>query len=78
MALYFRKDLAEFDYYDIANELAAFTFKKEVGHVHEIRDKLGSSLETLKRRGIPVDRLLQSVQEGREFTKSEGSVVNTK
>jgi len=31
--------------------------------VHAISDKLASPLETLKRRGIPVDRLLKISQQ---------------
>ena len=60
MSLYFQKHLREFDYIDIASELARFVFKKPLDTiVHTISDKLASPLETLKRRGVPVDRLLQ-------------------
>lgn len=60
MSLYFQKQIREFDYIDIASELARFVFKKPLDTmVHAISDKLASPLETLKRRGVPVDRLLQ-------------------
>ena len=60
VALYVQKHIREFDYIDIASELARFVFKKPLDTVvHAISDKLASPLETLKRRGIPVDRLLQ-------------------
>jgi hypothetical protein len=60
VTLYFQKHIREFDYIDIASELARFVFKKPLDTVvHAISDKLASPLETLKRRGIPVDRLLQ-------------------
>ena len=58
--MYFQKHIREFDYIDIASELARFVFKKPLDTiVHTISDKLASPLETLKRRGVPVDRLLQ-------------------
>lgn len=61
MSLYFQKHIREFDYIDIASELARFVFKKPLDTiVHTISDKLASPLETLKRRGVPVDRLLQN------------------
>jgi hypothetical protein len=60
VALYFQKQIREFDYIDIASELARFVFKKPLDTVvHTVSDKLSSPLETLKRRGVPVDRLLQ-------------------
>ena len=60
MSLYFQKNIRQFDYIDIASELARFVFKKPLDTiVHTISDKLASPIETLKRRGIPVDRLLQ-------------------
>ncbi|CAF4052719.1 unnamed protein product, partial [Adineta steineri] len=46
--LYIHKDLPTLDYIDIA--------------IHSISDTLSSPLETLKRRGIPVDRLLKNKQ----------------
>ncbi|UJR18092.1 hypothetical protein I4U23_004992 [Adineta vaga] len=58
--LYLRKDITNIDYYDIAAEIHAFCFIREVNYVHDISDKLGLSIEILRRRGIPVDRLLQS------------------
>ncbi|CAF3997273.1 unnamed protein product [Rotaria sp. Silwood2] len=64
VALYFQKHIREFDYIDIASELARFVFKKPLDTVvHTISDKLASPLETLKRRGVPVDRLLQHNQQ---------------
>ncbi|CAM4809029.1 unnamed protein product [Rotaria magnacalcarata] len=63
VALYFQKHIREFDYIDIASELARFVFRKPLDTVvHMISDKLASPLETLKRRGVPVDRLLQHNQ----------------
>ncbi|UJR19550.1 hypothetical protein I4U23_022680 [Adineta vaga] len=62
--LYIHKDLPTFDYIDIANELTRFVHKKPLETlVHSISDKLSSPLETLKRRGIPVDRLLKNKQQ---------------
>ena len=50
------------DYIDIATELTRFVCKKPLTNsVHSISEKLSSPLETLKRRGIPVDRLLKIV-----------------
>ncbi|UJR22115.1 hypothetical protein I4U23_025179 [Adineta vaga] len=64
VGLYFQKQIREFDYIDIASELARFVFKKPLDTaVHAISDKLASPLETLKRRGVPVDRLLQQQQQ---------------
>ncbi|CAF1186151.1 unnamed protein product [Adineta steineri] len=72
VTLYFGKYLAEFDYYDIASELVAYSFSEPANYIHEIRDKLESSLETLKRRGIPVDRLLQNThKEPTEIIQSQ-------
>ncbi|CAF4077045.1 unnamed protein product, partial [Rotaria sordida] len=63
VVLYFQKHLRAFDYIDIASELVRYVFKKSLDTiVHTISDKLSSPLETLKRRGIPVDRLLQYKQ----------------
>jgi hypothetical protein len=68
VALYIQKDLPTFDYIDIATELTRFVFKKRIDvFVHAVSDKLTSPLERLKRRGIPVDRLLKSVEQQREF-----------
>ncbi|CAF1437007.1 unnamed protein product, partial [Rotaria sordida] len=58
--LYIRKDLPTLDYIDISTELTRFFYKKPLDTlVHSISDKLSSALETLKRRGTPVDRLLK-------------------
>ena len=58
--------ISEFQY-NIASELARFVFKKPLDTVvHAISDKLASPLETLKRRGIPVDRLLKSTEQQRK------------
>ncbi|CAF1549296.1 unnamed protein product [Adineta ricciae] len=58
--LYIHRDLPTLDYIDIASELIRFVHKKPLETlVHSISDKLSSPLETLKRRGIPVDRLLK-------------------
>ena len=60
VALYIQKDIPILDYIDIATELTRYVYKKPLDAlVHSISDKLSSPLETLKRRGIPVDRLLK-------------------
>ncbi|CAF3159133.1 unnamed protein product [Rotaria sp. Silwood2] len=60
VTLYIQKDISTLDYIDIATELTRFVYKKPLDAlVHSISDKLASPLETLKRRGIPVDRLLK-------------------
>ncbi|CAF3809992.1 unnamed protein product [Rotaria sp. Silwood1] len=60
VVLYVQKHIRAFDYIDIASELARFVFKKPFDTVaHTIGDKLASPLQTLKRRGIPIDRLLR-------------------
>lgn len=64
VALYIQKDLPSLDYIDISTELTRFLYKKPLDTlVHSISDKLSSPLETLKRRGIPVDRLLKSKEQ---------------
>ncbi|CAF1298463.1 unnamed protein product [Adineta steineri] len=63
VTLYLRKDILQIDYHDIAVELVAFCFKKGVNYLHDINEKLESSIEILRRRGIPVDRLLQNTQQ---------------
>jgi hypothetical protein len=51
--------MPDLEYFDIANELARFIFNKPKEHIVDaISNKLSSSLESLRRRGIPVDRLL--------------------
>jgi hypothetical protein len=65
--LYIQKDIQMIDYIDIATELTRFVYKKPLDAlVHSISDKLASPLETLKRRGIPVDRLLKSAEQQRK------------
>ena len=60
MLLFIHRDLPSIDYIDVASELTRFVYKKPVDViVHSISDKLSSPIETLKRRGIPVDRLLK-------------------
>ena len=39
------------------------THKTNESIIHSISDKLSSPIETLKRRGIPVDRLLKTTKE---------------
>lgn len=52
------------DYIDISSELTRFlTHKTNESIIHSISDKLSSPLQTLKRRGIPVDRLLKTTQQ---------------
>ena len=66
--LYIHQDIPTLDYIDIAAELTRFVHKKPLDAlVHSISDKLSSPLETLKRRGIPVDRLLKTVQQQRKL-----------
>lgn len=66
--LYIHQDIPTLDYIDIAMELTRFVHKKPLDALaHSISDKLASPLETLKRRGIPVDRLLKTVQQQRKF-----------
>ncbi|CAF4923582.1 unnamed protein product, partial [Rotaria sp. Silwood1] len=77
--LYIQNDISTLDYIDIATELTRFVYKKPLDAlVHSISDKLASPLETLKRRGIPVDRLLKSAQQQQllqnEQTKAEKDV----
>lgn len=68
VALYINKTIPAFDYIDIASELTRFVYQKPINTiVHAMSDKLSSPLETLKRRGIPVDRLLKSVEQKRKF-----------
>lgn len=68
--LFIDKDIPTLDYIDIAMELTRFVHKKPLDAlVHAISDKLVSPLETLKRRGIPVDRLLKTVQQQRKFNQ---------
>ena len=68
VSLYIHKDIPTLDYIDIATELTRFVHKKPLDAlVHAISDKLASPLETLKRRGIPVDRLLKTVQQQSKF-----------
>ncbi|CAF1439050.1 unnamed protein product [Adineta steineri] len=68
--LYIHKDLPTLDYIDIASELIRFIHKKPLESlVHSISDKLSSPLETLKRRGIPVDRFLKQKQQQQQPIK---------
>jgi hypothetical protein len=56
------------EYFDIANELARFIFRKpKEDIVDAISNKLSSSLEALRRRGIPVDRLLKQINRQRKL-----------
>jgi hypothetical protein len=67
VVLYIQRDILTLDYIDIATELTRFVYKKPLDAlVHSISDKLASPLETLKRRGIPVDRLLKSTEQQRK------------
>ena len=64
IVLYIRKDLSRIDYIDISSELTRYmTHKTNESIIHSISDKLSSPIETLKRRGIPVDRLLKTTKE---------------
>ncbi|CAF3497440.1 unnamed protein product [Adineta steineri] len=67
VVLFIQKDISTLDYIDISSELTRFVYKKPLDTlVHSISDKLASPLETLKRRGIPVDRLLK-IQEQQQI-----------
>jgi hypothetical protein len=67
--LFIHKDIPTLDFIDIATELTRFVYKKALDTlVHSISDKLSSPLETLKRRGIPVDRLLKNTEQQRKFS----------
>lgn len=61
MNLLIRADDTDLEYYDVASELARFIYgKPQEDHlVNGIASRLSSSLEVLKRRGIPVDRLMK-------------------
>ncbi len=60
---FIQKDLPTLDYIDISTELTRFVYKKTIDtFFHSISDKLSSPLETLKRRGIPIDKLLKIQQ----------------
>jgi hypothetical protein len=62
--LFIHRTLPSIDYIDVASELTRFVYKKPVDViVHSISDKLSSPIETLKRRGIPVDRLLKIAEQ---------------
>ncbi|CAF4112088.1 unnamed protein product [Rotaria sp. Silwood2] len=78
VCLYIHKDVSTLDYIDIATELMRFVCKKSVDNtlVHSISDKLASPLEALKRRGIPVERLLKSAEQ--QPTKLSLQVEKTK
>ncbi|CAF2065382.1 unnamed protein product [Rotaria magnacalcarata] len=60
--LYVLATQSVFDYFDIADELARFAIKKNFNMdiVYVISSKLSLPLEMLKRRGIPVDRLMKN------------------
>ncbi|CAF2075938.1 unnamed protein product, partial [Rotaria magnacalcarata] len=63
VALYFRKDetVSQLDYTDIASELTRFVFKSPPETViYTISDRLSSSLDSLRRRGVPVDDSLDT------------------
>ncbi|CAF4004561.1 unnamed protein product, partial [Adineta steineri] len=64
--------LPTLDYIDIASELTRFVHRKPLEIlVHSISDKLSLPLETLKRRGISVDRLLKNKQRNRSYSQNE-------
>ncbi len=68
MELYVRKDLPAIEYFDVANELARFVMTIQDRYiVLAISNKLSSSLESLKRQGIPVDRLLKTAEKHCKF-----------
>ncbi|CAF0896436.1 unnamed protein product, partial [Adineta steineri] len=76
--LYIHKDLPTLDYIDIASELTRFVHRKPLEIlVHSISDKLSSPLETLKRRGIPVDRLLKNKQPIKLLLRKENIVEDS-
>ncbi|CAF4445496.1 unnamed protein product, partial [Rotaria magnacalcarata] len=66
VVLYFRNDktASQVYYTDIASELARFVFKSPPETViYTISDRLSSSLNSLRRRGVPVDDLLDSMSQ---------------
>ncbi|CAF2778683.1 unnamed protein product [Rotaria sp. Silwood2] len=64
VCLYIHKDIFTLDYIDIGTELTRFVCKTPLDTlVYSISDKLASPLETLKRRRIPVDRLLKNPEQ---------------
>ncbi len=66
--IFIQKNTSNFEYFDIANELARFIFKKPKEEIVDgISNKLSSSLEALRRRGIPVDRLLKQINRQRKL-----------
>ena len=63
MVLYLRKAIKDIVYYEVANELAQFVFKKLFNDSDTISDKLSLSLEELRRRGVPVGLVIKSDQQ---------------
>ena len=62
--LFIQDKLHNFEYFDIANELVRFVFKKPADDIIDaISNRLSSSLDVLRRRGMPVDRLIKPSQE---------------
>jgi hypothetical protein len=67
--IFIQKSSSNFEYFDIANELARFIFKKANEDIIDaISNKLSSSLEVLRRPGIPVSRLLNESSKERKLT----------
>ena len=65
--LYIEKDVPTLDYVDVATELTRFVHQRPLNAlVYAISEKLASPLDTLKRRGIPVDRLLKTIVQQRK------------
>ena len=63
VTLYVLKDSPNIDYFQVASELARFYFKKPIEtYVDSICSRLELSLDTLRERGLPVDRLLKHLE----------------
>jgi len=78
VTIYLRKNIVHIDYYDVAAELGAFCFTKEANYTHDINDKLALPKETLRRKGIPVDRLLKGTQKEGQLIRSLNLIANNK
>ncbi len=65
--MYIRNDVPKIEYFDIASELVRFVLNMHDRNIIlAIYNKLSSTLDSLKRQGIPVDRLLKTTNKQRE------------
>ncbi|CAF0734789.1 unnamed protein product [Didymodactylos carnosus] len=61
---------AELDYVDVATELARFLLKNpDESVINSMSVNLSTPLDILKRRGVPIDRLLQKSQNNVQFVQ---------